>query len=106
MENQEKKACCACGCRYKADPRGEDTVRKLKNRLSRIQGQLGGLVRMLDENRYCGDILTQVAAIERALEAFGDQILREHLETCVAEELAKGNTEILDEACELIRKLK
>lgn len=106
MENGGEKKNCACGSRYKATPRSAETRRKLENRLSRIQGQIGGLSRMLDENRYCGDILTQVAAIERALESFGDEILREHLETCVADELARGNREILSEACELIRKLK
>lgn len=60
----------------------------------------------VEENRYCGDILTQVAAVESALQAFGYAILKEHMETCVVEEIRKGNTAIVDEAVELVKKLK
>lgn len=90
----------------KSTPREENKLRQLKNRLSRMVGQLNGIGRMLDENRYCGDILTQVAAVESALQAFGYLILQEHLETCVVEEIQKGNTEVVEEAVELIKKLK
>lgn len=93
-------------CRYKATPRSPDTLRQLQNRLSRITGQLGGISKMLEENRYCGDILTQVAAAESALQSFGYLVLQEHLETCVVERVRAGDTEILDEALGLIKKLK
>ena len=69
-------------------------------------GQLGGISRMLEENRYCGDILTQVAAVESALQSFGYIVLQEHMETCVAQEVRKGNDQILEEAVELMKKLK
>lgn len=69
-------------------------------------GQLNGIGKMLDENRYCGDILTQVAAVESALQAFGYLVLKEHMETCVVEEIKKDHLEIVDEAVELIKKLK
>jgi hypothetical protein len=71
-----------------------------------MAGQLNGISRMLDENRYCGDILTQVAAVQSALQAFGYVILKEHMDTCVVEEVRKGNTQIVDEVVELIKKLK
>lgn len=96
---------CGC-CQYKNTPRSEETLRSLQNRLSRIIGQLGGIRTMLEDNRYCGDILTQVAAVESALQAFGYCILEEHMQTCVAEALQQGNTEILQEAVTLIKKLK
>lgn len=96
---------CGC-CQYKHTPRSEETLRSLQNRLSRISGQLNGIRTMLEENRYCGDILTQVAAVESALQAFGYCILEEHMQTCVAEALQQGNTEILQEAVALIKKLK
>ena len=95
-----------CHCREKHTPRSEDTVKSLKNRLNRIIGQLGGIRTMLDDNRYCGDILTQVAAAESALQSFGYLVLREHMETCVVEEIRDGNTAIVDEAVELMKKLK
>lgn len=98
-------ACKKC-CRYKAAPRDPGTLRQLQNRLSRITGQLGGIAKMLEENRYCGDILTQVAAVESALQSFGYTVLQEHLETCVADGVRAGDTEILGEALDLIKKLK
>ena len=107
MESRETCECNGkCSGKCKATPRQEKELRQLKNRLNRITGQLNGISRMLDENRYCGDILTQVAAVESALQSFGYLILREHMETCVVEEIGKGNYGIVDEAVELMKKLK
>lgn len=96
----------SCCCHLKSTPRTEKELKQLKNRLNRIVGQLNGIGRMLDENRYCGDILTQVAAVESALQSFGYLILQEHMETCVVEEIQKGNTAVVEEAVELVKKLK
>ena len=93
-------------CHHKNTPRDEQTLKTLKNRLSRMIGQLNGIGNMLDDNRYCGDILTQIAAVESALQNFGYLILEEHLQTCVVEEIRAGNTQILSEAVDLIKKLK
>lgn len=93
-------------CHQKETPRQEREIQQLKNRLSRMVGQLNGIGRMLDENRYCGDILTQVAAVESALQSFGYLILQEHMETCVVEEIGKGNLDVIGEAVELVKKLK
>lgn len=93
-------------CHMKTTPREEKEKKQLKNRLNRIIGQLNGIGRMLDEDRYCGDILTQLAAAESALQSFGYVILKDHMETCMVEEIKKGNEGIVDEAVELIKKLK
>lgn len=93
-------------CSYKKTPRSEETVKLLKNRLNRISGQIGGIINMIDDGRYCGDILTQVAAIESALESFAYVILKEHMETCVVEKIKDGDTEVISETVELMRKLK
>ena len=61
---------------------------------------------MIDENRYCGDILIQIGAVESALQSLGYIILQDHMETCVVEEVKKGNEKIMEEAIELIRRLK
>lgn len=95
-----------CECRQKSAPRREEELRLLKNRLSRIVGQLNGIGKMLEENRYCGDILTQVAAAESALQSFAYLVLQGHMETCVAEEIRKGNLVVVEETVELVRKLK
>lgn len=96
---------CAC-CRYKNTPRDAQDQKQLQNRISRIVGQLNGIKNMIDDNRYCGDILIQIGAVESALQSLGYTIVREHMQTCVAEEVKKGNDEILLEAIELMRKLK
>lgn len=92
--------------KHKAMPRSEEELRQLQNRLSRITGQLNGIGRMLEENRYCGDVLMQVAAVEKALQALGYMILQSHMETCMVEEIEKGNTEVIDEVVGLIKNLK
>lgn len=100
--NTEIEQCC----HYKATPRQEKQQKRLQNRLNRIIGQLNGISRMLEENRYCGDILTQVGAVESALQGLGYEILKEHMETCVVEEIQKGNAEVISETFELMKKLK
>lgn len=93
-------------CHQKATPRQEQELKQLKNRINRMTGQLNGIGRMLDENRYCGEILTQIAAVESALQSFAYLILQEHMETCVVEEIKKGNMGVIEEAVELVKKLK
>lgn len=109
MENNEKQqctACCSCCTHQKYTPRSEEELKSLNSRLNRIIGQLGGIKNMLNDNRYCGDILIQLSAVQRALESFGYEILGEHLKTCVVENVQDGNVQILDEAIELIKKMK
>ena len=93
-------------CHQRRTPRSDAELRQLKNRLSRMAGQLGGIGRMLDENRYCGDILIQVSAVEKALQNFGYMLLKSHMQACVAEEIRAGNGEIIGETVELMKKLK
>ena len=96
---------CAA-CRHKATPRDDAQLRGLQNRLSRMIGQLQGISRMLEDNRYCGDVLTQVAAVQSALQSFGHLVLREHMETCVVEQIRQGDIGVIDETVDLIKQLK
>ncbi len=105
MAENLSPACPAC-CHHKHTPRDAETLKALKNRLNRMIGQLSGIGNMLDDNRYCGDILTQIAAVESALQNFGYIILQDHMKTCMVEEIQQGNTEIIAEAVDLIKKLK
>ena len=86
-------------CYKKHQPRDEKEIKQLTNRLHRMVGQLNGIENMLKENRYCGDILVQVAAV-------GYIVLQEHLNTCVVEDVQNGNTEIMSEVMDLVKKLK
>ena len=60
-------------------------------RLSRIEGQVRGIARMVDEDRYCIDIVTQVSAVRAALKRLEEEILRDHVAHCVEHAIASGN---------------
>ena len=102
---EQMKDSCACN-HYKLVPRDEAGRKQLQNRINRIIGQLNGIKNMIEENRYCGDILIQIGAVESALQSVGYIVLQDHMQTCVVEEVKKGNEEIMKEAIELIKKLK
>ena len=74
----------SCNCQ-KTRVRSEDELKKLYNRLSRIEGQVRGLREMLQKDVYCPDILIQVSAVNAALNSFSRELLSEHLRTCVAD---------------------
>ena len=89
----------------KTKHRDDEELRKLMNRLNRVEGQVRGVKKMLEEEQYCVDILTQVSAIQAALNAFNKELLSSHIHSCVVEEIQKGNTEVVDELCKSIKKL-
>jgi DNA-binding FrmR family transcriptional regulator len=64
---------------------------QIESRLSRIEGQVRGLRKMVDEDRYCIDVLTQVSAVQSALESVALLLLRDHTEHCVAEAIRSGD---------------
>lgn len=89
----------------KTKHREEEEYKKLMNRLNRVEGQVRGVKKMLEEDRYCVDVLTQVSAIQAALNAFNKELLSNHIHTCVVEDIKDGNLEVVDELCESIKKL-
>ena len=98
---EEKKECCC----HKKKERTEKEYKDLLNRLSRIEGQVRGIKRMVEEDAYCTDILVQVAAVNAALNSFNRVLLTNHLHTCVAENVRAGNDEVLDELAGVLQKL-
>lgn len=85
--------------------REQDEYTKLTHRLNRIEGQVRGVKSMLEEERYCIDILTQVSAIQSALNAFNKELLANHIKTCVVQDIKDGNDEVVDELCKAMQKL-
>jgi DNA-binding FrmR family transcriptional regulator len=80
-------------------------IAALAKRLNRIEGQVRGIARMIDEDRYCVDILTQVSAVQSALDALARKLLEHHLHGCVSHAIVSGNGErAIDEALAVIRK--
>lgn len=102
MPNKKCKSCENEKSTYRAD----EEKKKLINRLNRISGQINGIKNMIENDRYCNDILIQVAAVQRALKSMGNQILEHHLKTCVIRDIKNGDESIMDEVMNLINKLK
>lgn len=94
-----------CCCSEKHKERDEKEVRDLMNRLKRIEGQVRGIEKMVEKGAYCTDILTQVSAVNKALNSFNKVLLANHVRTCVAENIRNGNDEIIDELVSLLQKL-
>ena len=79
----------------------------LLRRLSRIEGQVRGIAKMIDEDRYCIDVLTQLAAVDTALSSVGMKLLESHVRHCVADALASGSaSEAEDKSRELLEAVQ
>ena len=86
----------------------DDLTKRIITRLRRIEGQIRGLQRMVEEDKYCIDILTQVSAVTRALESVALGLLEEHLSHCVAQAIAEGGdtaTAKIREASDAVARL-
>ena len=93
-----------CQCQKKKE-RSEEEYKKLMNRLNRIEGQIRGLTRMLENDAYCPDILIQAAAANAALNAFNRELLSNHIHTCVVHDIKEGKEETVDELVDTIYKM-
>lgn len=100
----EVTAAEGCCCHHKKTPRSAELQADVQKRLNRAIGQLNGVKAMIDDNRYCGDVLTQLAAVESAVRRVSEMLLAEHMRTCVVEEIRAGNDGVVDEAMELVRR--
>ena len=93
------------GCCNKTKDRPEKEYKDLMNRLSRIEGQVRGVRRMVEEGAYCPDILIQVSAVNAALNSFNKVLLANHIRTCVADDIRDGKDETIDELVTTLQKL-
>ena len=91
-------------CHTKHTPRSDELKKNVTRRLNRAIGQLNGVKTMVESDRYCGDVLTQLAAAESALKSGSRLILQDHLETCVVERVQQGDTEVVDELMSLLKQ--
>lgn len=96
----DEKSCC-----HKTKERSEKEYKNLVNRLNRIEGQVRGVKKMVENDAYCVDILTQVAAINAALNSFNKVLLAEHIRTCVARDIRNGDDKVIDELVLTLQKL-
>ena len=92
-------------CEGKRTLRSEAQKKKLLNRLSRIEGQVRGVRRMIEADAYCDDVLTQSAAIAAAVNAFNREVLRAHVHSCVVRDIRDGRDEVADELIDTLERL-
>jgi DNA-binding FrmR family transcriptional regulator len=111
VSDHQARAACGCGALPESEEGrkavGVDAGIKTANlkRLRRIEGQVRGLQRMIEEDRYCADIMTQLSSVQEALRAVGRELMRNHLKHCAASAIRSGPEEaeaMYDELIELM----
>lgn len=95
------EANCCCKKTY----RTEEERKKLINRLSRIEGQIRGIRKMIENDAYCADILTQSAAVNAAVNAFNKELMASHIRGCVVREIQAGEDGAVEELVAVLQKL-
>lgn len=106
IENRETTECedASCCC-HKKKERSEKEYKDLIHRLNRIEGQIRGIKGMVEQDAYCTDIITQVAAANAALNSFNKVLLANHIKSCVTEDIKAGKEETVDELVTMLQKL-
>ncbi len=103
--NNTEVKCCCCGGNAKKTERAEKDKKKLVNRLSRIEGQIRGIKKMIENDAYCNDVLIQSAAVGAAINAFNRELLSNHIHSCVVRDIREGKDEVVDELMVTLQKL-
>lgn len=101
--DQKTDSSCCSGQRHTL--REDEEKKKLLARLKRIEGQIRGIEKMVEEDLYCPDILIQVLAATSALNSFNKVLLSNHIKGCVTNDIREGKKESVDEICHLLQKL-
>ena len=100
MSEKQCKECC-----HKTKERSEKEYKDLLHRLNRIEGQIRGIKGMVEKDAYCIDIMTQVAAVNAALNSFNKVLLANHMKSCVINDIKEGKEETVDELVTTLQKL-
>lgn len=92
-------------CDKKRTMRSAEQKKALMNRLRRIEGQVRGIQKMINDDAYCNDVLIQSAAVNAAMNAFDRELIADHIKTCVTKDIRDGNDELTDELIATLKKL-
>ncbi len=101
--NRKVKAMPCC-CNKKTN-RSNEQKKKLLNRLKRIEGQVRGIINMVEQDAYCNDILIQSAAVNAAMNSFNKELLTLHIHSCVVRDIKAGDDSVVDELTQTLMKL-
>ena len=85
--------------------RSAEEKKNLTRRLNIIEGQVRGVKDMILDDRYCDEVLIQISAINKSLKSLGTEMLKNHLQTCIVDELKKDNLSAIDDVINLFDKL-
>lgn len=91
---------------FKHMPRSDEAIKNLQSRLNKIIGQLNGVKKMIDENRYCVDIITQLSACEKSIHSVSLLMFKDHLETCATEKIKAEDANVIDELMFILKTMK
>ncbi len=94
-----------CKCETRRAHHAPEQKTRLANRLSRIEGQVRGIRKMVEEDVYCDDILTQIAAIKSALNAVAQNLFAAHLNSCIVEQIRSGSDEVMAELQQTVKRM-
>ena len=89
----------------KSTHRTEEEKKYLKTRLNTIESQVRGINKMIEEDKYCTEVITQLLAINKSIRCIANDVLKSHLTTCVASEIKCNNLESIEEIMDLIRRM-
>ena len=89
---------------YRKTHRGTKDIELINNRLNRIDGQIKGIKKMVNEDIYCNDVLIQLAAVDKAIKNLSNIILEDHLYNCITDDLENGKLESIDEIISLFKR--
>ncbi len=92
-------------CSERHKKRTEEEQKALITRLKRAEGQIRGIIGMVENDAYCPDILVQVSAVTSALNSFNKELLACHIKSCVTEDIREGNDGAIDEFVKVLQKL-
>ena len=95
-----------CNKETRTTVRTEEEKKAIQTRLNRIAGQIGGIGRMVEEDRYCDDILIQLSAVDKAVKSLASYILDAHVHGCLIRDIRAGKTEVVDEIVDLFKRFQ
>ncbi|MFX3624970.1 MAG: metal-sensitive transcriptional regulator [Ectobacillus sp.] len=101
---EETHECCSVASGRKSH-HSEETKKNMILRLNRIEGQIRGIKGLIEKDTYCDDVITQISAVQAALNSVSKILLEGHLKTCIVERIQEGDKEVVDELLRTISRL-
>lgn len=92
--------------KYKKTKRSDKDKNKLVTRINKLIGQMNGIKKMIEDDRYCDDILIQLSAIDKSIKSLANVILDNHMHTCLIENIENGNYEVINEIIDLFKRFQ